>query len=294
MRHLLLSLAVLTTVVALPSACNRVPADPSASSPESIATDLPDDGGTPQNSLFWANNGRVFRGRCLEGSDFTREECSRELVSMSYDTFKVDLDGGLSETIRELAAESRRIQDAIALIERDLAAARAELDALEARQGGLSAELSRLRSEIIRAENNLAEYREQLVLIDEALSQAADQDISAMRPIVLARLADWQSRLAQINGQLEALLAQVGSLQTEIEEVTRRMATLTARISNLQIEFASVNQRLEMAYGDFSVYEETVRRLNSGITYTVLSTNTILARQRLFIKRFEAIFERNT
>lgn len=282
-------------LAAVPQACRQESSSATgAGRTKNIATDLPDDGGALVNSLFWTNNGHIYRGRCINADEFDRSTCSSELVSMSYDTFKGELDGGLSETIRGLSAQAHKIQDAIASIERDLADARRELDALESQQGGLDSELAALRNNIKNYEITLSGYREQLALIDAALREAADQEIEAMRPLVLARIADWQSRIQQVSAQIERVLEQFGELRTQIAQVAARVNALTVRSQNLQIELADVSQRLELAYGDFSVYEETIRRLSSGITYTVWSTNTILLRQRLFIRRFETIFAKHT
>ncbi len=287
--------SLIASLTLIPQACrNEGPSTRAASHADNIATDLPDDGGDLVNSLYWTNNGNIFRGRCVDATEFNRNQCSSELVSMPYEAFKGELDGGLSATIRDLTAEARQIQDAIALIERDLADARAELDALERQTGGLDAELTKLRNDIKNYEVNLAEYREQLAMIEQALQNAVDQEIAAMRPIVMARIQDWQSRISQVSAQIEHVLAQFAGLRTQITEISTRVTSLSARSQNLQIELAGVNQRLELAYGDFSVYTETLRRLNMGITYTVWSTNSLLLRERLFIRRFDTIFKRHT
>ena len=294
MRLVLLA-GLLGILAVVPQACSRDRSSSGAASQsKDIITDLPDTGGEPASSMYYVNNGRIFRGRCVDISAFNRNDCSQELVSISYDTFKRDLDGGLSDTIRELTAESKQIQDAIAVIERDLADARAELDRLERQQGGLDSGLTSLRADIKHFEVNLSEYKQDLVLIDQALAQAADADTAAMRPIVMARIQEWQSRIAQVNVQIETIIAQFGQLHTQIATISARITELTTRTQNLHIELAAVDQRLELAYGDFSVYTETLRRLTSGIPYTVFGDNTILVAERLFIRRFEAIFAKHT
>jgi predicted nuclease with TOPRIM domain len=296
MRFLLL-VGLVATLAVVPQACsNGSSGNPqtSTSHTDSIATDLPDDGGSLTHSLYYTNNGRIYRGRCIDPDQFNRSNCSSELVSMPYDAFKTELDGGLSDTIRELTAESKRIQDAIALIEKDLADARAELDRLAREEGPLDAQLTTLRANIQKYEQSLSEYKEQLALIDAALAQAADQEVAAMRPIVMARISDWQNRIAQVNVQIETIMQQFGQIHTQIETIAAKVAQLSTRSQNLHTELAGVNERLELAYGDFAFYTETLRRLNDGITYTVWSTNTLLLRQRLFIKRFESIFQRHT
>ena len=105
-------LLVIAVLIALSgTACDRQPA--SSSSPHAIGTDLPDDGGDLNVYLYWTNSGRIFRGRCPDRHDVIRVHCTQDLQSMNYTGFMTTLDGGLSQTIRDLTEESRRIQTAI-------------------------------------------------------------------------------------------------------------------------------------------------------------------------------------
>ena len=283
----LLVIAVLIALSA--SACDR-PAQ-QTSTTQAIGTDLPDDGGDLSVYLYWTNSGRIFRGRCPDRHDVIRVRCTDDLQSLNYGGFMTTLDGGLSQTIRSLTEESRRIQTAIVRVESQISAVQDELNRLEQQYGHLDAELRRLRADLNRFESFVAEYREQLRLIDIALGQIDDADIAAQRLIVLARLGEYQEKLLDIGRGIDGIITQVGDISSQVDTLRTQISGLTARLSNLQHDLDDVSSRLQRAVDDFSVYEDTLRRLNDGIIYTVMSDNVILARQRQFVRRFDTIFE---
>ncbi len=265
-----------------------------ASSTQQIGTDLPDSGGNAQVKLYWVVDGRVFRG-LFNGRDTVIPECSNDVEAMTYSIFRERLDGGLSATIRELSEEAQRIRAAMAYVEHELQATIDAINDIEQQSGNLSAELRELRAKMARFEQTVAAYNEQLLLIDAALQQAiADSDLLAQRLIVLDALGRYRAQLDDIGARIPILLDQIQAVNVQVADLRIRINALTIRLGNLNDEMAQVDARLQLAYDDFTVYESTLRKLNSGIVYTVLSDNVIAQKERQFIRRFERLFTGGT
>jgi predicted nuclease with TOPRIM domain len=262
-----------------------------ASSAKQIGTDLPDSGSSdPQVKLYYVVDGRIFRGLC-EGRDTVIPECGIDVESMTYGVFRERLDGGLSQMIRDLTEEAQQIRTAMAFVEHELQGTIDAINDIEQQSGHLSAELKELRAKMTRFENTVAAYNEQLALINQALQDAiADADLLAQRLIVIDALTRYRAQLDDIGARIPVLLDQIQAVHSQVADLRIRLNALNIRLSNLNAEMAQVDARLRLAYDDFSVYESTLRKLNSGIVYTVLSDNVIAQKERQFIKRFEKIF----
>jgi chromosome segregation ATPase len=277
-----------------PSHQGRSPEAVSASTTKQIGTDLPDSGGNAQVKLYWVVDGRVFRGLC-NGRDTVIPECSNDVESMTYNVFRERLDGGLSATIRELSEEAQRIRAAMTYVEHELQATIDAINDIESQSGHLSSELQELRAKMARFEKTVAAYNEQLALIDTALQQAiADADLLAQRQIVVDALGRYRAQLDDVGARIPVLLDQIAAVQVQVADLRIRINSLTIRLGNLNDEMAQVDARLQLAYDDFTVYESTLRKLNSGIVYTVLSDNVIAQKERQFIRRFERLFTGGT
>ncbi len=292
MRRNICGLIVMLAAIASPiHACSRETSDEgNASTSKAIGSDLPDDGSDALVHLYWVTGGQIFRAACNGRTPILRSNCTSEMSSMSYDSFKVTLDGGLSDTIRELSDEAERIQGAIGHLQADMEATLATIAEIERRSGGLSTELEHLRADLVRFQTFIQEYREQLSLIDAALRRMADRDLQTQRVVIMQELQEYQGRLADIASRIPGLVDQIAGIQTELAELQEHLDTVNARLENLNAELTDVSTRLAVAHDDFEVYEDTLSKLTDGIIYRVLSDNVLYQKNRQFVRRFERIF----
>jgi chromosome segregation ATPase len=286
-----LLLAAALTTVALSSGCGggaRHAGD--ASHLDAIATDLPDDGGPGPVHLFWVSSNAIFRGMCEGREPLIRANCGDDLQSMNYDVFRKRLDNGLSQTIIDLTNEAARLQQTINVVQAEIQKTLDALAAIEQQNGHLTAELEQLRAQVRKFQQFVAELQDQITMIDQELRRLADQDLMAQREIVVKQLADYQHRLDALGPQIQAVSRQIDALGQQAAELQTKLNSLTARLDNLRGDLAGVTTQLSAAYDDFSVYELTIRRLESGIVASVLRDNVLYQRERQFVKRFEKIF----
>lgn len=284
-------LLLIVILVLLPSlACRE---GPSASSAKQIATDLPDSGTLTPVHVYWITGNRLFRAACPDRNFILREHCQDGRRSIDYARFKRDLDGGLSETIRQLTDETNQIQSAIRAVEQQIVATTEAIADLERRSGHLSAEVGRLRDDIRRFDAYIREYREQLALIEAALRRLADADLAAQRNDMLRELARCQQSIADIARQVDLIMDQIRAIGGDIGRLRGELTSLTNRATNLRYDLSLVAARLQQAYDDFSVYEETLVMLNDEIIFRVLSDNVRFQKVRQFVRRFERIFAAN-
>ena len=290
-------IAVVAGLALMPTGCGSRDRLVSGSETKAIATDLPDDGTNGKIHLYWIFAGNILRGECRlrnPGDPLIPRTCMRNdstTKSMSYEVFKEKLDNGLSQTIKNLSEEARNIQQAIARINAQIIPIKVEIERLE-REGNVhSAELARLRNDLSEFQIYVSELQDQLRYIEEELRRTAnDPDLLAQRSIVMEQLGRFRTKLNDISGRIPALLDKVRSISAQVDVLKTQLVALTTRLNNLQIDLDDVTTRLAVAYDDFSVYEDTLRRLESQAIFSALSTNTIVQRQRQFIKRFDRIF----
>lgn len=275
----------------MPLACSPTSDESERAELASIATDLPDDGGESSIHLFWVFAGKLFRGDCTVREPLIPRTCGRNVRTMDYDEFKVKLDNGLSQTIRELSDEAQSIQAALGRIHDQMRPIQDEIRRLEREGSEHSAELARLRGDLEEFQIYVSELQDQLRYIEEELRRVAnDPDLRAQQAIVVEQLGQYRTKVASIADRIPALLDKVRHIGDQVAALQQQLDVFNTRLANLQADLEDVTTRLNAAYDDFSVYEDTLRRLESQVIYTTLSTNTMLSRQRQFIRRFERIF----
>ncbi len=290
MRLNVAGLMLLTAMGATPfHACSQEPE--SSSVPTAIGTDLPDDGTDAPVHLFWVTGDRIFRAECTGRTPILRSNCTEDMASRSYTNFKVSLDNGLSQTVRDLADEARRIQQAIVRLESEMAETLSQIAVIEREQGPLSQELEALRTQMTRFQAFVSEYREQLRLIDEALRRMANQDLQTQRTYMLRELSSYEAKLTDIARRIPGLMEQISRINTQLAALRDRLATVTVRLTNLKSDLADVSSRLEEARSDLEVYQTTLSMLTDGIIYHVLADDVLYQKNRLFVRRFERIFD---
>jgi len=261
------------------------------SSVAAIATDLPDDGSPNKTvNLYWVTDDHIFRGGCPNRDVLLRSQCTVGIQSMMYADFKQQLDGGLSDTIRQLQDEARKIQDAMVAIDAQVQETLAQINKIEQQNGGLSQELQDLRVKMQNFETIVAEYRQQLTLIEQALQQAVDQDMVQLHAYVVAQLSKYQEQLTGISQEVADLMQQLHDAEGQLLQLREQADKLNARLANLKIDLAVVQEKLQHAYDDFSVYQLTLDRLNNGIIFPILADNVWFQRERQFVKRFDQVF----
>lgn len=288
MRMNVMGLMLLAAMGASPfHACSR---GHDASTPKAIGTDLPDDGTNAPVHLFWVTGNRIFRAGCEDRRPM-RSTCTRDMMSRPYDAFKVSLDNGLSQTVIDLADEARRIQGAIVRLETELGSTLAEIARIEREQGPLSRELESLRGQMTRFQTLITEYHDQLRLIDEALRRMANQDLQTQRGYMLRELAELEQRLGDISRRIPDLMERIAAFNTQLAALRDRLATVTARLANLKTDLADVTTRLNEAQSDLEVYQDTLSMLTDGIIFRVLADDVLYQKNRLFVRRFERIFD---
>lgn len=269
------------------------PAPESVSTNKNIATDLPDTVGGPTN-LYWITANRIFRGTCRlsgpAGVPAIPANCNLNPRSMSYDDFKTQLDGGLSQTITDLTNEAQRVQDVITFVQEQISQTTQDIIAAEQQGGPLTAELQRLRTNMQEFQVFVTELHDQLTLINQELRRLNNQDLMMQRDIVIVQMQEYQGKVSDIVARIPQITAQLGGILTQVNALRTQLNSLSTRLSNLQGDLSQVNARLQSACDDFAVYGETLTMLQSGITYSVFANNVIAARNRQFVKRFEMIF----
>jgi peptidoglycan hydrolase CwlO-like protein len=286
-------IAVTVICTAIASGCMRPAENTNHSSSDlnDIATDLPDSGGDLPVHLYWVTDTKIFRGYCANQDSFLRTHCRDNMVSMRWEDFKQQLDGGLSTTIRALQQEIRNIQAAITSIESQIAQVLAEINRIEQQQGGISRELQQLRAEMQDFQVIVQGYREQLRLIDESLALAVDRDMAELRLYVMNQLRKYQQSVDDISVRIEQLMLQIRGAQAQLADLRDQANRLNNRLQNLNADLSIVQRRLESAYSDFNVYAETLRKLTSGIVHPILADNDLWRNaERQFVKRFDTIF----
>ncbi len=289
MRLNLAGLMLLTAIGTSPfHACSQ---EKQTAAPKAIGTDLPDDGSDAPVHLFWVTGDRIFRAECTGRTPILRSNCTTDLTSKQYTGFKASLDNGLSQTVRDLADEARRIQLAIGRLETEMVGTLAQITEIEREQGPLSRELESLRTQMTRFQAFVQEYREQLHLIDEALRRMANQDLQTQRTYMLRELATYQRSLSDIAQRIPALMEQIGRINTQLSTLRERLETVTARLTNLKSDLSDVTARLDEAQSDLEVYQDTLSMLTDGIIYHVLADDVLYQKNRLFVRRFERIFD---
>jgi len=294
-RRVPLAAAITIGLLMFPSACGRnhhSGENIDSASLNSIATDLPDNGGTTAIHLFWVFAGQIHRGDCAGPEPLIPRTCSRNVKTMNYDQFKSRLDNGLSQSIKDLSDEASEIQAALARIYDQIRPIKAEIERLERDGDAHRTELAQLRHEMEEFQIYVSELQDQLRYIEDELRRAAnDPDLRAQQAIVMDQLGRYRSKVATISAKIPALLDKVRDISDQVAALQYQLDAFNTRLSNLQSDLDDVMTRLNAAYDDFSVYEDTLRRLESQVIYTTLSTNGMLQRQRQFIRRFEKIFE---
>lgn len=265
-------------------------ATPVTSAPAQIITDLPDNGDITPTHLYWVVGNHLFRGLCVDPAHILPTSCGDQRQSMSYTTFKTELDGGLSATIRALTEETAEIQAAIRMIERQIVATTQAIADLERQSGDLSAEIARLREALHRFDRYIRDYRDQLALIEASLRRLADADLAAQRLDMLRELAECQQKIADISRQVDTIVDEMDRVSTAAGRLQTELVSLTNRSTNLRYDLAIISTRLQAARDDFSVYEDTLEMLNDGVAYRVLADNVRFQKVRQFVRRFERIF----
>jgi len=156
--------------------------------------------------------------------------------------------------------------------------------------GAANAELVSARVEIKKVKIFVDEYRYQLALIDQAIRRITDNDLIIQRDVVAKELDAYRGKIFVLQGEIYTLVTQITSLHITISSLERALERLTIRFSNLKDELGDTILQLESARDDFSVYENTLEKLESNIIYRVLSDQTLYRKNRKFVKRFENIF----
>lgn len=267
---------------------------PESSETKNIATDLPDRlGGGPTN-LYWVNADRVFRGTCRvsgpNGTPAIPSNCDSNIKSMRYAEFKQKLDNGLSQTITDLTNEAQRLREIIISVQEQIAQTLTAIAEQERLGGPTSSELQKLQQDMQEFQGFVTELKDQLTLIDTELRRLNSQDLVMQRDIVVRQLSDYQRQVAEIAAAIPAMVTKIGNCTVQLETLRRQLASLQVRLDNLQLDLTQVTSKLQLACDDFGVYGDTLAKLTSGITYSVLTDNIIARQNRQFVKRFETIF----
>jgi predicted nucleic acid-binding Zn-ribbon protein len=270
--------------------CSSQPVAESTSTTNDIGTDLPDNGGNAPIHVYWVTDTKIFRGYCPNRDVVTRQHCQENREHRDWAQFKTNLDGGLSNTIRQLQEEARNIQGVIATLEVQIQQILNEINAIERQQGTLSVELRNLRTQMEYFQSVVREYSIQLDLIDQSLAQALDKDMAQLRLHVMAQIKKYQQQSAAISGRIDDLMTQIQNTHGQLASLRDQATRLNNRLQNLNHDLAIVQDRLATAYSDFNIYEVTLRKLLSGIVHPILSDNVWWAAERQFVKRFDSIF----
>ena len=232
-----------------------------------------------------------MRGECYTREPLIPRTCSRNVKSIDYNQFKVKLDNGLSQTIKDLSDEARSIQIALARIHAEIRPITLEIERLERDGNAHSAELARLRIDMEEFQIYVVELSDQLRFIEDELRRAAsDPDLRAQQSLVIEQLNRYRTKLSNISAKLPDLLSAIKAISAQVAVLKTQLIVFNTRLDNLQADLADVSKRLAVAYSDFSVYEVTLNRLESQVIFSALSTNRIAQEERQFIKRFEKIF----
>jgi len=256
----------------------------------SIATDLPDDGSKLPIYLYWLSGASINRGLCQADGPILKSNCTQDVESMRYSTFKVKLDAGLSQTIIDLRSEVASILVSLEAVESQMRTTILAIEENEIELGAANAELVSARVEIKKVKIFVDEYRYQLALIDQAIRRITDNDLIIQRDVVAKELDAYRGKIFVLQGEIYTLVTQITSLHITISSLERALERLTIRFSNLKDELGDTILQLESARDDFSVYENTLEKLESNIIYRVLSDQTLYRKNRKFVKRFENIF----
>jgi len=120
-----------------------------------------------------------------------------------------------------------------------------------------------------------------------------DPDLIVQRDTVASELSAYRTRLFGLQVDAQNLSTDIASLQHSIAVLRATYAKLVTRFDNLKMDLDETMEELLRASEDFSVYNDTLTKLDSDIIYRVLADQTLYHKNRKFVKRFDTIFANN-
>lgn len=261
-----------------------------ASTTKDIATDLPDSGANNPVYRYWVQDGKIARGLCDGREILVASNCSSDVKKLSYDVFKIRLNGGLTNTAVDLFRELMEIESAVYRIEKTIDATSKAIVAEQQRLGATNAELEATKAELAKVSTFVAEYKVQLAKINVQLRVVFDADLHEQGAELAAQLDGLRAQLGVICDKIPDILARIKEITAKIDSLKSQLNLLSTRLRNLKIDHDRVMQDFEHACQELAIYHDTIEKLTSGIIYRVMSDNDRWQAERRFIKRFDRIF----
>ena len=161
----------------------------------------------------------------------------------------------ISENIRGLEAEAKKLSDEIAEVEGRNRVVLERRESLKAKRRDLENELRKLGFDEVQAKNN------RMVDLEVNLRSLKSRLIE-----VLSKISDKKSTLEKLRGQRERLAGQIESVKAEIEGAEERVKQLEATLEQLSKEIGEKQAIYESMSGDLSgvrsIFEEKAKRLS--------------------------------
>lgn len=265
----------------------------STSSIKTISTDLPDEqGNLSQIKMYWVTEGKIFRGICGDNRFVIKPNCMNGVTSMPFDVFKKELDNGLAATAEGLFINVIETKQAIEVLHQKLAETVLEIVIRENQLNVEKQNLAAAKAEIEKLIGFIEEYENQLVSISQRLQKIRNSDLDQQAGEMADELFDLASQVVQIQEEIPDITVKIYLLTEEITLLSQKLHHYLTILDNLNNEYRNTAINIMLVTDDLASYQETIMMLTDpdGINYRVHASDAKFEHVRIFVKRFEAIF----
>jgi chromosome segregation ATPase len=274
-------------------ACGRMSS--SVSETKDIVTDLEqNERGSGLKQIYFLDGKLIIRKDCPdEVPIYTRITCTGRMQMMEYETFKVALDNGLSQSVSDLAKRASQLSAHLAELRKQLQRTEQEIAKIESEAGPMAAQLRSLRLKLSKLELWIEEGQKQIAAINEDLRRTRNSDLEEQREAILNEIQKLETFVREVNDQLNDIISQVGAVDAKLDALRQDFDRVDALVGQVQAQLKRVQEDLASAKSDLEIYEHTLTKLtNSAIAYQVNTDTTWYEAERKFVRRFDAIFAR--